>query len=357
MNNGVFILAINCGSTSTKIAVYNGKNQLLKESIQHDNEQIRRLGDIWNQYDLRRKTIIQLLENKNYDISKFDIIVARGGTAKPIPGGIYRINKKMLEDMKSGNYGNHATNVGCQIVYDLGQELNIPVITVDPPVTDEMCNWARYSGIPQIQRQSSFHALNQKATGRKLAKEIYKKYEDINCIIAHLGGGISVGAHFQGKVIDVNNALNGDGPFAPERAGGLPVESLINLCFSGEYNKKELLTLISGKGGLYAYLGTTDALKIEEKINLGDEKAKEVFEAMAYQVCKEIGACATVLDGNVDAIGFTGSLTKSERLVKFIKSKVAFIAPIYLYPGENEMESLVEGALRFINAEEQILEY
>jgi len=357
MDREVFVLAINCGSTSTKVAVYSNEKELLKESLQHLNEEVRQLNNIWHQYELRKKAILDILEKEKYDVNQFDAIVSRGGTVKPIPGGIYVINEKMLEDMKSGVYGSHACNVGCEIAYDLGKELNIPVITVDPPVTDELCNWAKYSGISQIVRQSSFHALNQKATGRKLAKDLGKSYGEINCIVVHLGGGISVGAHCNGKVIDVNNALNGDGPFAPERSGGLPVASLIDLCFSGVYSRSDILNLVCGKGGLFSYLETTDALDIEGRINLGDNKAKEVFEAMAYQVSKEIGACAAVLEGKVDAIAFTGSLAKSKRLMNFIKAKVSFIAPIYLYPGENEMEALAQGALRFIRLEEEALGY
>lgn len=353
----VKVLALNLGSTSTKLAVYIDTKEIFKISINHPREELKRYKDVWEQYEYRKQTIVNTLNENGYKLGGFEIIVTRGGTVKPIPGGIYTINEVMLNDMKLGTYGVHPTNVGSQVAYDLGKEHNIPVITVDPPVTDEFWYWSRYSGIPQISRQSSFHALNQKATARKLAADLNKKYEDLNLIIVHLGGGISVGAHKNGKVVDVNNALNGDGPFAPERSGQLPVGELIKLCYSNEYSEGEMLKLVTGGGGLIAYLGTADALEIENRIANGDNLAKEVYESMVYQVVKEIGAMAAALGGQVDAIGLTGSIAKSNKIVSFIKERVSFIAPIHLYPGENEMESLAMGALRYIYGEENALEY
>ena len=231
----------------------------------------------------------------------------------------------MMEDMKSEKYGRHATNVGNMIAYNLGKEYKIPVVTVDPPVTDELCDYARFSGIPQIKRRSSFHALNQKATARKVSEKMGKLYEEINLIIVHMGGGISVGAHKKGKVIDVNNALDGDGPFSPERAGSLPNSDLIKMCFSGEYSKEQMLNLMTGKGGLMAYIGITNALEIETRIEKGDKYAKDVYLAMAYQVAKEIGSVAVVLDGDVQGIAFTGSLAYSDILINYIKPKISLL--------------------------------
>lgn len=344
---GLKVLVLNLGSTSTKVAVYIDERDSFKISINHSRQDLDKFKDIWEQYEYRKEAIVDALAENGYEMDGFQIIVTRGGTVKPIPGGIYLINEEMLSDMKIGAYGVHPTNVGSQIAYDLGKKHNIPVVTLDPPVTDEMWNLSRYSGIPQIARQSSFHALNQKATARKLAFDLNKKYEDLNLIIAHLGGGISIGAHKNGKVIDVNNALNGDGPFAPERSGGLPVGELIKMCYSNKYKEAEMLKLVTGGGGLIAYLGTADALEIEGLIDKGDNLAKEVYEAMAYQISKEIGAMAAALCGRVDAIGLTGSLAKSNKTVEFIKERISFVAPVYLYPGENEMEALALGALRY----------
>jgi len=346
-------LIINTGSTSTKIAVYKDDFEIFNKNIRHPEQIIQKFINIWDQYDYRKCEIIKYLEENGFTPGKFDIVVSRGGVAKPIPSGIYYINNEMLEDMKSGKYGDHACNVGCRIAYDLSKENKIPCITVDPPSTDEMSVLAKYSGIPLFVRKSSFHALNQKATARKYAKEIKKKYEEINLIVVHLGGGISVGAHQNGKVLDVNNALDGDGPFAPERSGSLPVGDLINLCFSGKYSKEEILKLVNGKGGLMSYLGTKNVLKIEKMIREGDKKTKEVFEALGYQVAKEIGAAAVVLNGRIDAIVITGNIAKSTILIEFIKNKISFLAPIKIDPGENEIEALAQGAIRYTKKEEK----
>ena len=276
---------------------------------------------------------------------------------KPISGGIYAICPDMIADMKDGRYGQHPNMCGGIAAYVLGQERGIPAITVDPPTVDELGPLARYSGTSQIKRQSAFHALNQKATARKITALLGKSYDDVNLIVIHLGGGISVAAHKNGKVVDVNNALDGDGPFSPERSGDLPVGELIKLCYSGDYTKEQALRLIQGGGGLVSYLGTTSGLDIEKRISEGDAVAAEAFEAMIYQVAKEIGACAAVLEGNVDAIALTGSLAYSKRLVESLTKKVSFIAPIMLDPGENEMDALASGAMRYLNGEEALSIY
>jgi butyrate kinase len=346
------ILVINLGSTSTKVALFQSEKIIFSESVNHPAEELKQFKTIIDQYDLREKTILGVLAKHGMSLDEIDAVASRGGNMKPIPGGVYAICPAMIDDMKSGKFGQHPNMCGGIVAYKLGQERNIPALTVDPPTVDEMCVYAGYSGIPQIKRQSSFHALNSKATARKVAARLGKEYEEVNMITAHLGGGISVAAHRKGKVVDVNNSLDGDGPFSPERAGSLPVGDLIRLCFSGEYAKEQALRLVQGGGGLVAYLGTTSGLEIERRITEGDAFAEEVFEAMSYQVAKEIGACAAVLKGQVDAIALTGSLAYSARLTESLKDKVSFIAQILLDPGENEMEALAAGTMRYFNGTE-----
>lgn len=357
MNNDRTILIINPGSTSTKVGIFSAGEMKVNVSVKHADEEIRKFATIWDQYDYRREAILQVLKDNDLSMGEMDAIACRGGNVKPLPGGTYRVCPKMIADMKSGIYGGHPINVGGLVAFDLGNQFNIPVLTADPPMTDELCISARYSGIPQIARQSSFHALNQKATARKISAELGRKYEEVNLIVVHLGGGISVGAHKKGKIIDVNNALDGDGPFSPERAGSLPAGDLVKMCFSGEYSKEQILKLLTGGGGLYAYLGTTNAIEIEKRIAEGDRKAAEVYEAMIYQVAKEIGASAAVLEGKVDAIALTGSLVYSRTLLESLKNKISFIAPVYLNPGENEMEALADAAMRYFNKEEELSIY
>lgn len=351
------ILVINLGSISTKVAVYESENVLVNESVNHPAAEIKQYKTIIDQYELRKNTILDFLSRHGFALDEIDIVASRGGNTKPISGGIYEICPALLDDMKSGKFGQHPNMCGGIVAYELGQELTIPALMVDPPTVDEMCTSAYYSGIPHIRRQSSFHALNSKATARKIATLLGKKYEDINLITAHLGGGISVAAHQKGRVVDVNNSLDGDGPFSPERAGGLPSGDLVRLCFSGKYTREQVLKLLQGGGGLAAYLGTTSGLEIEKKICEGDAVAAEVFEAMSYQIAKEIGACAAVLAGRVDAIALTGSLAYSQRLTDSLKDKISFIAEVLLDPGENEMDALAAGAMRYANGNEQLTLY
>ena len=351
------ILVINPGSTSTKVGIFTKGEMRVNVSVRHPDEELRRFPTIWDQYDYRRAAVSSVLRDHGFAMDQIDAIACRGGNVKPLPGGTYKICSRMIADMKSGIYGGHPINVGGLVAFDLGDQFNIPVLTADPPMTDELCEAARYSGIPQIARQSSFHALNQKATGRKVASALGKKYPEVNLIVVHLGGGISVGAHRKGKIIDVNNALDGDGPFSPERAGSLPAGDLVKLCFSGEYGKDEVLKLLTGRGGLFAYLETTDAIEIERRIAAGDRQAAQVYEAMSYQIAKEIGACATVLEGRVDAIALTGSLVYSKVLLDSLLKKISFLAPVHLNPGENEMEALADAAMRFFNKEEELAVY
>lgn len=351
------VLIINPGSTSTKVGVFRGGEMSVNVSVKHPDEEIRSFPTIWDQYDYRKGAIVKVLADNGLTLKEMDAIACRGGNVMPLPGGTYRVCNRMIADMKSGRYGAHPINVGGLIAFDLGREFKIPVLTADPPMTDELCPLARYSGIPQIERQSSFHALNQKATARKIAAVLGKSYQDTNMIVVHLGGGISVGAHCKGKIIDVNNALDGDGAFSPERAGSLPAGDLVKLCFSGQYTKQEVLRMLTGGGGLFAYLGTTNAIEIEKRINEGDQFAAEVYEAMAFQVAKEIGAAATVLEGEVDAIALTGSLVYSKILLKNLEKRISFLAPIHLVPGENEMDALAAAAMRYFNNEEELSVY
>jgi butyrate kinase len=346
-------LIINLGSTSTKMAVCEGETEIISKSIKYTAEDLAAFRDAWEQAGMRKADILKTLDEDGIAIDSLDMVISRGGNCRPIPGGTYFINQAMIEDMKTGRWGTHPTCVGSMIALELGKSLNIPVITMDPPITDEFEKYARYSGIKELERISSFHVLSQKSTARKICKEVLnKKYEDACLIVCHLGGGISIGAHRLGQIIDANNALDGDGPFSPERAGSLPTGDLIRLCFSGKFTEKEIMKKINGQGGFMSYLGTNDGLEVENRIAGEDRKAKEVFDAMIYQIAKEIGAMAAVLSGQVEAIALTGSLARSSYLTGELTKRVSFIAPLVSDPGENEMRALREGALRVLRNQE-----
>jgi len=347
------LLIINPGSTSTKIGVFEGEKPLLVETLRHTSEEIGRYPSIYSQFEFRKNVILNVLKNKKFDINELSAVVGRGGLLKSIEGGTYEVNDAMLEDLKVGIQGQHASNLGGIIANEIAKSLNIPAFIVDPVVVDEMEDVARLSGMPEIERKSIFHALNQKAVAKRYAKENGKKYEEVNVIVAHMGGGVSVGAHKQGKVVDVNNALDGEGPFSPERSGGLPIGALIKMCFSGKYTIEEIKKKINGKGGFVAYLNTNDAREIENRASEGDREAKLVFEAMGYQTAKEIGKCAAVLSGKVDAIILTGGIAYSKTMVSYIEERVSFIAPVVVYPGEDELLALAMGALRVLKGEEE----
>jgi butyrate kinase len=351
------ILVINPGSTSTKIAVYEDENPILIETLRHSAEDIGRFQNIYEQFDFRKDVILDVLKDKKFEIKDLDAVVGRGGLLKSIEGGTYIVNDAMLEDLKVGVQGQHASNLGGIIANEISKALDIPAYIVDPVVVDEMDDVARLSGVPDIERKSIFHALNQKAVAKRYAKENGKKYTELNLIVAHMGGGVSVGAHKMGRVADVNNALDGEGPFSPERSGGLPVGDLIKMCFSGKYTIEEMKKKITGKGGIVAYLDTNDAKEVENKAADGDEKAKLIFEAMGYQVAKEIGKNAAVLCGKVDAIILTGGIAYSKKMVSCIEKMVEFIAPVVIYPGEDEPYALAMGGLRVLNGEETAKEY
>jgi len=351
------ILVINPGSTSTKVAVFRDKEPVFTETLRHSTEELSKYKSIIDQFEFRTQAILNMLKEKGISLSEIDAIVGRGGLLKPIESGTYIVNEKMIEDLKKAERGEHASNLGGIIAYTLAKEHNIPAYIVDPVVVDELEDIARITGMPEIEKSSIFHALNQKAIARRLAADLNKKYEEVNLIIAHLGGGISIGAHKHGRVVDVNDALNGEGPFSPERAGGLPVLDLVKLCHSGKYTYQEMKKKLIGQGGIVAHLGTNDVREVYKKIEEGDKKAELVLEAMAYQTAKEIGAMAVVLKGHVDAIGITGGIAYNEDFVKRISERVKFIAPVYVYPGEDEMLALAQGAYRVLSGEEKAKMY
>lgn len=352
------ILAINPGSTSTKIAVYDNAKSVLLINVKHDQQELAKFSCIADQFDYRKAMIREVLENSGIHPDRLSIVVGRGGLLKPIEGGVYRVNEAMLRDIRNP-MGEHESNLGGVIAHSLAKDSgkDIPAVIVDPTCVDEMEPIARISGMPELPRLSFLHALNQKAIARKFASDQNLKYEDVRVIVAHMGGGTSVGAHCQGRVIDVNNGLHGDGPMSPERSGGVPAGQLVELCFSGQYTKSEIMKKIKGKGGLCAYLGTNDAIEIEERIKMGDDKAKLIYEAMCYQVAKEIGALATVLKGKVDGILLTGGLAYSQMVMQNIIERVEHIAPVKVYPGEGEMEALALNGLLVLNGEIAVKEY
>ncbi|HBY56585.1 MAG TPA: butyrate kinase [Candidatus Atribacteria bacterium] len=346
------ILVINPGSTSTKVALFSNEELFFEKKIEHSSEELSVFHKIIDQYQFRKDIILDFLKEKGINLYTLDAIVGRGGLLKPIPSGTYRVNEKMLEDLRKGVSGEHASNLGGILAYGIAEKLSIPAYIVDPVVIDEMKPVARISGMPEIPRISILHALNQKAVARKAALDLGKKYEQAKFIVAHLGGGISVGVHCNGKVIDVNNALNGEGPFTPERSGGVPVGALVELCFSGKFTKDEIMKKIKGKGGLVAYLNTNDVREVIKRIEQGDKKAELILEAMAYQVAKEIGAGATVLKGQIDAIILTGGIAYASEFVNLVRDRISFLSLVMVYPGEEEMLALCEGTLRVLREEE-----
>ncbi|MBR3307753.1 MAG: butyrate kinase [Lachnospiraceae bacterium] len=351
------LLIINPGSTSTKIGVFDDEQLLFEETLRHSTEEISQFATIVDQKDFRKNIIMDFLASKGVKTEELAAVVGRGGMLKPIPGGTYSVSDALLEDLKIGKQGQHASNLGGILAREIADSVGIPSFIVDPVVVDELQPLARYSGHPELPRTSVFHALNQKAVAKRYAKENGKKYDELNLIVVHMGGGVSVGAHTGGRIVDVFNALDGDGAFSPERTGAVPPGALVKLCFSGKYDEKTIYKMLVGGGGFNAYLGTNDARVVEEKIAAGDDKAKEVYEAFTYQVCKNIGAQSAVLSGKVDQIILTGGIAYSKAAVEAIKSRVSWIAPVTVYPGEDELLALAQGGLRVLNGEEKAMEY
>lgn len=352
------VLVINPGSTSTKIAVYDkfGK-EIINETLRHNSSELAKYEKIIDQYHFRATTIKNILSKNNISTKDFMFIVGRGGFLKPISGGTWTVNSKMIRDLKKAKRGEHASNLGAIISYDIAKDMNVPSYIVDPIVVDELDDIARISGIPEIERVSVFHALNQKAIARKASTALGKKYENVNIIVAHMGGGITIGAHKKGKVVDVNNGIYGEGPMTPERSGSLPAEDVVNMCFSGKYTKDQMVKKIHGRGGVLAYLGTGDIKAVGEKAEKGNQKYKLIFDAMAYQIAKEIGAMAAVLNGKVDCIALTGGIAYNKSIVKKITDRVKFISKVMVYPGENEMEALFQGAMLSVAGKAKLNEY
>lgn len=351
------ILTINPGSTSTKIAVFDNDQEVFEKTLRHSSDEIGQFKNISDQFNFRKDVIESELTLANIDLKSLDCIVGRGGLLKPIKGGTYSVTESMLEDLRVGVSGQHASNLGGIIANEFSKELNIPAFIVDPVVVDEMMPVARVSGLADIERRSIFHALNQKAIARRYADEIGKKYSDLNLIVAHMGGGVSIGAHEKGCVVDVANALDGEGPFSPERSGSIPIGSLVDMCYSGKYTIYDMKKKITGKGGLVSYLDTNDVRDVEAMVEKGDEKAITVYKAMAYQIAKDIGAGATVLAGKVDAILLTGGIAYSKKFTDLIAERVNFIANVKVYPGEDEMIALALGGLRVMRGEEVAQNY
>jgi len=356
--NGVFrILTINPGSTSTKCAVYDDETVIFSQVIRHGESELPRHISVLEQKNFRKNRILECLKEAGVEGRTIDAVAGRGGLLKPIESGTYLINRQMLEDLQSATAAIHASALGAVIAAEIGADYSIPAYVVDPIVVDEMDRNAKLTGMPGIERSSVFHALNQKAVARRLAGKIGKPYDNARLVVAHLGGGITVGAHRYGRVIDVNDALSGEGAFTPERTGGIPAVPLIKMCYSGEYTESEMTGKIIKNGGMLAYLGTNDLRAVQKMINDGDEFAALVLDSMAYQVAKEIGAMTAVLEGTVDAIVLTGGLAYSSRFTGAIKQRVDKLAPVHVFPGEDEMSALMSGVLRVLRGQELAVKY
>ncbi len=350
-------LIINPGSTSTKIGVFEDETLLFEETLRHSTEEIAQYASIVEQKDFRKNIILNLMKEKDFDMKSLNVIVGRGGMLKPIPGGTYAVSDDLLNDLKIGKQGQHASNLGGILAREIGDSIGVPSYIVDPVVVDELMPMARYSGVPELPRTSVFHALNQKAVAKRYAKEKGAAYDSLNLIVVHMGGGVSVGAHEKGKVVDVFNALDGDGAFSPERAGAVPSGALIKMCFSGQYTEKEVYKKIVGNGGFNAYLNTNDMREVNKIVEEGNQEAEVIREAFILQVAKDIGSMACVLSGKVDQIIITGGIAYNKYVTDRLTERAGFIAPITVYPGEDELLALAQGAIRVMNGEEKAMEY
>ncbi len=350
------ILTINPGSTSTKYTLYKGEQIVLEEKVAHSEAELKKYEKIFDQYEFRKDLILKSLQEKNINIKDLDAVVGRGGLLKPIPGGTYEVNEKMLDDLRTTT-SEHASNLGAPLAYNIAKDAGVKAYIVDPVVVDEFAEVARISGNKNLERRSIFHALNQRAIAKQYAKEIGKKYDELNLVVVHMGGGISLGAHMQGKVVDNNNALDGEGPFTPERSGTLPAGQLVELCFSGKHPKAEIKKMLKGQGGMISYIGTNDMLKVEQKALAGDKESVFYSSAMAYQIAKEIGAYATIFKGKLDAILLTGGLANNKVVTDEIIPRVEWISKVKIYPHENEMQALMLGAYNVLTNEEKVQIY
>ena len=353
---GYKILVVNPGSTSTKVALYSEERPLLAETLRHDYGTLRRYEHVADQMEWRCDMILNSLSSNGYSVGELSAVAGRGGLTKPVEGGIYEVNEAMLHDLRNP-WMEHACNLGGLISHKIACMAGVRAYIADPGVVDEMDEMTHLTGLPQIRRISIFHALNQRAIARRHAAECGRRYEDMNLIIAHMGGGISVGAHCKGRVVDNNNALNGDGSFTPERAGTLPAISLVEMCYSGRYTQSEIRKMLAGKGGITAHLGTNSVVEVVERIEAGDEQARLVLDAMCYNISKQIGSMAAVLSGDVDGILLTGGIAYSDYVVERIVKRCSFIAPVSVYAGEIEMEALADSALAVLRGEVEAKRY
>ena len=353
--NDYRILTVNPGSTSTKIALFEGETELFEKTLRHSNEELAAFPKVTDQFAFRKELILGALAEEGVELSSIAAVVGRGGLVKPIPSGVYEMNDALVRDLRNAPLGEHASNLGGLIAKDLAEGIGhgARAFIADPVVVDEMQEVAKVTGHPEIRRMSIFHALNHKAVARMYAQSAGKKYEELNLVVAHLGGGVSVAAHEKGRVVDVNNALDGEGPFSPERVGTLPARQVVDLCFSGRYTYDELKKQIAGKGGIVALLGTNDMREVRKQAREGSAESQLVADALGYTVSKEIGAMAAVLKGRVDAILLTGGIIHGEMTREYIKERVSFIAPVEFYPGEDEMHALAMNGLRVLTGESE----
>ena len=349
------ILAINPGSTSTKIALFENEKEIYKKTLEHSNEELAPFERITDQYEMRYGAIMDILKDIDFDVRELSAVVGRGGLLPPVKSGAYRVNDMMIKRLVEKPLLEHASNLGAIIANEIAKPLGIGAYIYDSVAVDELEDIARISGMAAIKRSSFSHALNMRAVGIRVAGELGNYYSDMNMIIAHLGGGISIGMHKSGRLVDI--VSDDEGPFSPERSGRVPCKKLMDMCFSGDYDKKAVGKMMRGNGGLAGYTGTNSALEVEKRIAEGDEQARLVYEAMAYQVAKGIGELATVVDGKVDAVVITGGIAHSKMMTDWISKRVEFIAPVVVSPGENELEALANGALRVIRGEEEAREY
>lgn len=346
------LLIINPGSTSTKIAVFHDKEQVFKKNIKHSTEEVSKFEKIADQFEFRKDVIMSELKAEGIDLNGLTAVVGRGGLLHPLTSGVYEVNAAMIRDLNEAANGEHACNLGGLIANSIAKEFGVKAYIADPVVVDEMDDVARYSGHPLFPRKSIFHALNQKIIARTHAKAVNRKYEDLNLIGIHLGGGISVAAHKKGRVVDVNNALNGDGPFTPERSGVLPSGPLMNACFSGKYTKKDIDLMLKGQGGFVAYLGTNDALTVEKEVRAGNKEWEKVYRAMAYQIAKEVGGlAASAFSMDVDGIFVTGGMAYDKLFCSILNDHLHKIAPVFVYPGEDEMAALAMNGVMVLDGE------
>ena len=351
-NKNYRILAINPGSTSTKIALFENEREIFYTTISHSAEELSRFKSIMEQKDYRTNLVLKELEEKGVELSSLSAVVGRGGLLKPLESGTYEVNEKMIEDLKRAERGEHASNLGAVIAMEIAKMAGVKAYIVDPVSVDELPKIAKITGMKEIEKPVLSHALNTKAVAKRFAREKGTLYEKLRLIVVHLGSGNSISAHVGGKMVDVTNSME-EGSFGMDRAGGVPCMQLLKLAFSGKYEFKELKRKLFGEGGMYSYLGIKDFRDVEKRIINGDDEAILITDSMIYQIAKDVGAMATVLNGKVDAILITGGLAKSNWLVKNLRRRIEFIAPVHVYPGEDELRALTEGVLRVLKGEEQ----